>query len=130
MKAVRIHQFGGPDVIALDDVPAPQPAANEVLIRVFAASVKPVDHKIREGKYPPVGPDKLPFVLGRDVCGAVEGFGADAREFALGQEVYAMLPPDHGGYAEYAVAREARVAEAAEARPRAGCVRAAGRPHR
>ncbi|HTP83481.1 MAG TPA: zinc-binding dehydrogenase [Alphaproteobacteria bacterium] len=92
MKAVRIHHFGDPDVIALDEVPAPQPAANEVLIRVFAASVNPVDHKIREGKYPPVGPDKLPFVLGRDVCGTVEGFGADVREFALGQEVYAMLP--------------------------------------
>jgi NADPH:quinone reductase-like Zn-dependent oxidoreductase len=110
MKAVRIHHFGGPDVIALDDVPAPRPAADEVLIRVFAASVNPVDYKIREGKYPPVGPDKLPLVLGRNVCGAIEGFGANAREFASGQEVYAMLPPDHGGYAEYAVAQEAHVA--------------------
>lgn len=110
MKAVRIHQFGGPDVMALDEVPPPQPAADEVLIRVAAASVNPVDYKIREGKYPPVGRDKLPLVLGRDVCGLVEGFGPGTRGFNPGQEVYAMLPPDHGGYAEYAVAKEAHLA--------------------
>ncbi len=110
MKAVRIHRFGGPDVIALDDIPAPQPGADELLIRVYAASVNPVDYKIREGKYPPVGRDKLPLVLGRDVCGVIEAFGAAARDFNPGDEIYAMLPPDQGGYAEYTIAKEAHVA--------------------
>lgn len=110
MKAVRIHQFGGPEVIALDDVPTPQPGADEVLIHVYAASVNPVDYKIREGKYPPVSRDKLPIVLGRDVCGAVESFGPAVRHVTRGDEIYAMLPPDHGGYAEYTIAKQAHVA--------------------
>ena len=69
MKAVRIHQFGGAEVLRLEELPKPTPAAGELLIRVLAAGVNPVDYKIREGKFPPIQADKLPWTLGRDVAG-------------------------------------------------------------
>lgn len=101
MKAVRIHQFGGPEVLKLEDAPVPEPADDEVLIRVRAASVNPVDYKIRGGGYPPVKEDKLPMTLGRDVAGAIERCGAAVEDFSVGEEVFAMLPPERGGYAEF-----------------------------
>ncbi len=70
MKAVRIRSFGGPEVLELADVEKPTPKDDEVLIRVRAASVNPVDYKIRSGGYPVVKQDQLPKVLGRDVAGA------------------------------------------------------------
>ena len=100
MKAVRIHEFGGPDVLRLETLPDPEPAAGEVLIAVEAASVNPVDYKIREGKYPPVGADKLPVTLGRDAAGVVLSCAPDVAAFTPGDKVYALLPQDRGGYAE------------------------------
>jgi len=110
MKAVRIHRFGGPDVIAVEDIPAPTPGDDEILLRVHAASVNPVDYKIREGKYPPVGHDKLPLVLGRDVSGIVEACGGKAGQFKPGDAVYTMLEPGHGGYAELTLVQGAHAA--------------------
>ncbi|MBB3138610.1 threonine dehydrogenase-like Zn-dependent dehydrogenase [Rhizobium pisi] len=60
MKAVRIHRFGGPEDMAIEEIDRPIPAANEVLIKVFAASINPVDVKMREGKYPIVTEKDLP----------------------------------------------------------------------
>jgi NADPH:quinone reductase-like Zn-dependent oxidoreductase len=104
MKAVRIHEFGGTDVLKLEDLPKPQPAAGEVLIRIHAAGVNPVDYKIREGKYPAVKADQLPVTLGRDMAGVVCALGEGVSELAVGDDVFALLPPDRGAYAEWVAA--------------------------
>jgi NADPH:quinone reductase-like Zn-dependent oxidoreductase len=100
MKAIRIHRFGGPEVLQLDEIAMPSPGEGQLLIRVAAASVNPVDYKIRRGGYPRVKPEDLPITLGRDVAGVVEkGAGA----FKPGDEVYAHLDWADGGYAQYAL---------------------------
>jgi NADPH:quinone reductase-like Zn-dependent oxidoreductase len=101
MKAVRIHEFGGVDVLKLEDLPKPAPGPGEVLIEVKAASVNPVDYKTREGQYPPVTADTLPVTLGRDVAGVVEAIGEGVTTFRAQDPVFAMLPADRGGYAEW-----------------------------
>jgi NADPH:quinone reductase-like Zn-dependent oxidoreductase len=100
MKAVRIHRFGGPEVLQLDAVDRPAPPSGALLIRVCAASVNPVDYKIRRGGYPRVKEADLPVTLGRDVAGVVV---VAAGDFRVGDEVYAHLAWTEGGYAEYAV---------------------------
>jgi NADPH:quinone reductase-like Zn-dependent oxidoreductase len=100
MKAVRIHRFGGPEVLQLDDVAAPVAADGKLLIRVMAASVNPVDYKIRQGGYPKVTDSDLPITLGRDVAGYLETAGGGLE---AGAAVYAHLDWGHGGYAEYAL---------------------------
>jgi NADPH:quinone reductase-like Zn-dependent oxidoreductase len=102
MKAVCIHSFGGPEVLKLESVDIPQPQQDEVLIRIHAASVNPVDYKIRAGKYPPVKEQQLPKVLGRDVSGTIERCGSAVQSFKEGDAVYAMLEGGSGGYAQYA----------------------------
>ena len=104
MKAVRIHEFGGAEVLRIEDLPRPEPSPGEVLIEVRAASVNPVDSKIREGRFPAVTADQLPVVLGRDVAGIVAAIGGGVSQFAIGDEVMAMLPPDRGGYVEWVAA--------------------------
>jgi NADPH:quinone reductase-like Zn-dependent oxidoreductase len=101
MKAIRIHHFGGPEVMTIDEVSMPRLQPDEVLVRVHAASLNPVDYKTREGHYPPVSQDKLPVTLGRDVAGTVEASSGQSDGFEDGDAVYAMLPPDRGGYAEF-----------------------------
>jgi NADPH:quinone reductase-like Zn-dependent oxidoreductase len=101
MKAVRIRSFGGPEVLELADVAKPEPKDDEVLIRVRAASVNPVDYKIRSGAYPVVKQDQLPRVLGSDVAGEIASCGRAVRNFKEGDTVYAMLDGGPGGYAEY-----------------------------
>jgi NADPH:quinone reductase-like Zn-dependent oxidoreductase len=101
MKAVCIHSFGGPEVLKVENLDVPQPKDDEVLIKVHAASVNPVDYKIRAGQYPPVKEQQLPKVLGRDVSGTVERCGRAVRNFKEGDSVYAMLEGGSGGYAEY-----------------------------
>jgi NADPH:quinone reductase-like Zn-dependent oxidoreductase len=109
MKAVRIHSFGSPDVLSIEDVPIPTPGADEVLIKVQAASVNPIDTKIRSGDFKPGGM-QTPLTLGRDVSGVVEDMGREVRGLKVGDEVYALLDINHGGYAEYAVAKTEGVA--------------------
>ncbi len=101
MKAIRIHEFGGPEVMRLDEVAKPTPGPGEVLIAVKAASLNPVDYKTREGKFPPVKADQLPLVLGRDVAGVATAFGEGASALAVDDEVYAMLPTEVGAFAEW-----------------------------
>ncbi|NEI72512.1 zinc-binding dehydrogenase [Rhizobium lusitanum] len=110
MQAVRIHRFGGPEVMAIEEIDRPTPSANEVLIKVFAASVNPVDAKMREGKYPVVTEKDLPYVLGRDVSGQIAAAGDDVSSFLIGDEVFAFLSPEHGGYEEFVLARADEVA--------------------
>jgi len=110
MKAVRIRAFGGPEVLELADIEKPEPGEEEVLIRVRAASVNPVDYKIRSGTYPVVKQDQLPKVLGRDVAGEIERCGSAVRNFKAGDTVYAMLDGGPGGYAEYVTVKADLVA--------------------
>lgn len=109
MQAVRIHRFGGPEVMALEEIDRP-PSANEVLIKVSAASVNPVDAKMREGKYPVVTEKNLPYVLGRDVSGQIAAAGDNVSTFLIGDDVFAFLSPEHGGYEEFVLARVDEVA--------------------
>lgn len=107
MKAVRIHHFGGPEVLQQDDIARPEASGGKLLIRVAAASVNPVDYKIRKGGYPLVTDKDLPVTLGRDVAGVVETAGGS---FAAGDEVYAHLDWADGGYAEFALCAPVGVA--------------------
>ena len=111
MRAIRIHQYGGPEVLAQVEMQRPTPGANEVLIKVRAASVNPLDWKLRAGHMKDFLPLTLPVTLGSDVSGTVEEVGPGAARFKRGDEVYASLGLEGGGYAEYAVAKEAIVAE-------------------
>jgi NADPH:quinone reductase-like Zn-dependent oxidoreductase len=112
MKAVRIHRFGGPDVLSVEETPVPEPGEGEVRIRVSAASVNPVDYKIRGGGYPRVKADQLPMTLGRDVAGRIDALGPGVTDQRVGEAVYAMLPPGRGGYAEFVTVKAADCARA------------------
>lgn len=105
MKSIRIHRFGGPDVLQLEDQPWPTLHGDELLIRVHAASVNPVDYKTRAGKFAMIRETDLPLTLGRDVSGVVENTGAAGNYFNRGDAVYALLERDQGGYAEYTKVR-------------------------
>ncbi|PYE84304.1 NADP-dependent oxidoreductase [Pseudoroseicyclus aestuarii] len=103
MRVVRLHRFGGPEVLQLDEVERPVPGPGQLLVRVFASSVNPVDWKIREGGFPPVGEDALPFAMGRDVSGVVAARGQGIDSFDDGAEVIAMTRIGRGAYAQYAI---------------------------
>ena len=109
MKAVRIERYGNEDVVELAEVERPKPGENQVLVKVKAAAVNPVDWKIRDGLGEMFGL-KLPLILGCEVAGTVEmaGSGGPSRtgikDFAAGDEVYGYLSAHSGGYAEYVTA--------------------------
>lgn len=99
MHAMRIHSFGGPEVLQLDEVPRPEPERDEVLVRIKAASVNPVDYKIRSGAW--AKPEQLPMVLGGDFSGTIARCGTQVQDWETGDDVFAMLPSDRHAYAEY-----------------------------
>jgi NADPH:quinone reductase-like Zn-dependent oxidoreductase len=111
MKAIRIHNYGGPEVLQYEDAPRPEPQAGEVLVRVLAAGVNPIDWKVREGHMKDFWPHKFPLILGWDLSGVVEEVGPRVSQFKKGDEVYTV--PDvsrDGAYAEYIVVRESELA--------------------
>lgn len=110
MKAIRIHSFGGPDVLEVETLPDPRPGPDEMLVKIAAASVNPVDHKIRTGAYPAVKADRLPYTLGRDISGRVENCDARVDGFKPGDAIYAMLGIDRGGYSEYVLVKAGEAA--------------------
>jgi NADPH:quinone reductase-like Zn-dependent oxidoreductase len=101
MRAVRFHDYGPPDVLVVDEVPRPSPGAGEVLVRVHAASVNPVDWKFRAGYLKEYAPLQMPHTPGFDLAGTVEAMGPDVDGFAPGQAVFGR---GAGTYAEYAIA--------------------------
>ena len=103
MQAVVVHETGGPEVLSLEEVERPEPGDGEVLIRVVAASVNPVDWKYRRG----LAPRELPAVLGNDVSGEVEVSRAEG--FAEGDEAFGIAAS--GGYAEFATAPAGVIAQ-------------------
>ena len=110
MKAARIHEFGSPDVIRIDDVPPPTPNEGELLVRVAAAGVGPWDALFRERKIAVSSP--LPLILGSDLSGVVEATGPGVTKFRAGDEVYGMTNSQFlGAYAQYALASEKMMAQ-------------------
>jgi NADPH:quinone reductase-like Zn-dependent oxidoreductase len=109
MKAIRIHQYGGPEVLTQVEMQRPTPGPDEVLIKVHAAAINPIDWKMRAGYVKEVFPLTFPATLGWDVSGTVEEAGNKVTQFKRGDEVYALVKG--GGYAEYVVAKEAVVAK-------------------
>jgi NADPH:quinone reductase-like Zn-dependent oxidoreductase len=103
IEAVVIHRFGGPSVLQVEEIALPIPGHGEFLIEVDAASVNPVDHKIRTGKYKMFRP-KLPAIIGRDLAGTVRAVGTGTKEFKIGDAVFGMLDYSRGAYAHYTVA--------------------------
>lgn len=111
MKAIRIHSYGGPEVLVYEDAPRPSPAPDEVLIRVHAAGVNPIDWKIRAGYLSGFLNLTFPFILGIDVAGVVEGVGANVSGFKPGDSVYAWADiSKNGSYAEYVTVKGENVA--------------------
>jgi NADPH:quinone reductase-like Zn-dependent oxidoreductase len=107
MKAIRIHEFGSPDVMKLEDIPVPEPGENELLIKVYATSVNPVDWKVMQGKNNERYGIELPITMGWDVSGVVEATGGNVHLFKKGDEVYCR--PDinkNGSFAAYIVVKE------------------------
>jgi NADPH:quinone reductase-like Zn-dependent oxidoreductase len=104
MKAMVVYEYGGPEVLQYEDVPRPEPKEDQILIRVIAAGVNPVDAYIRSGKYRLTPP---PFIPGSDIAGIVEKAGPRVTKFKPGEAVFAYTNLKRGGgYAEYALATE------------------------
>jgi NADPH:quinone reductase-like Zn-dependent oxidoreductase len=111
MKAIVIHEFGGSEVLKLENVPRPEPKDDEMLIKVFAAGVNSFDGILRSGKYAKVFKMQLPWIPGYDIAGTVEKVGGKVGKFKVGDPVYATISiPRGGGYAEYALAKQNHVA--------------------
>ncbi len=107
MKAVRIHEFDGLDVLRYEEAPEPQPGPGQIRLRIMAAGVNPVDWKIREGK---AGKPPLPLTMGIDGAGVVDLLGDGVTDFQPGDRVFAKTDIGEGTYAEYAVTSAANAA--------------------
>ena len=99
MQAIRVHQYGGPEQLKLEQIPCPEPQAGEVLIRVHAAGVLPAEWKMRQGFFKDVFPGSFPYIPGSAVAGVVEEIGLGVTNFKKGQAVFGRSI--HGAYAEY-----------------------------
>ena len=111
MKAVVIHEYGGPEVLKYEDVPQPEPKQDQLRIHVIAAGVNPVDGMIRSGMFDKEGRRAFPVILGGDISGVVERVGSNITKFKSGDPVFAYVSLDNsGGYAQYAVVTEREAA--------------------
>src|SRR5205823_4086968 len=106
MKAILVRQFGGPEVLKLEEVPTPKPAAGQVLVRIHAAGVNPYDTYMRAGTYAVKPP--LPYTPGSDGAGVIEAVGEGVKSVKVGDRVYTAKTVT-GAYAEYALALEEQV---------------------
>src|ERR671933_339969 len=98
MKAIRVHEYGGPEVLSYDDVPVPEPGPGEARVRLAASGVNFIDVYQRTGTYP----GDLPFILGVEGAGEVEAVGDETEEISPGD--YVAFAGPSGAYAEYIVA--------------------------
>jgi NADPH:quinone reductase-like Zn-dependent oxidoreductase len=108
MKAVQIYKYGGPEALCYEEAPRPTIGEEEVLIRVHATAVNPLDWKVRAGYETSWFHHTFPLILGFDVAGIIEAVGLRVKDFAIGDAVYAA--PELGGYAEYVAVRADDVA--------------------
>lgn len=109
MKAVRIHEYGGPEVLVYEDVPTPEPSPKQVLVKVAAATVNPIDESVRENRFPT--PKEPPKTLGSDGAGVVEKVGAEVATARAGDRVAfsGLGIGSEGSYAEYALIADTQV---------------------
>ncbi len=111
MKAIRIHSYGGTEVLTYEDIPIPQITEDEMLVRVYAAGINPVDWKVRQGYLKDFLSHSLPFVPGWDVAGVVDQTGPKVSAFSRGHGVYAFIDLGrNGGYAEFCVVKPSEAA--------------------
>jgi alcohol dehydrogenase len=111
MKAAFIRRYGGTEVLELGEQPAPSPGPDDLQVQVRAASVNPIDFKIRAGHAKVVLPYKFPLILGNDLSGVVKAVGSRVTRFKPGDEIYARLDKDRiGSFAEEALVRESAAA--------------------
>ena len=111
MKAIRIHQYGDRSVLRYEEAPLPEIAADDVLVRIVATSINPVDWKVRQGYLASMITYPMPLILGWDFSGVVEKVGTAVTHFKIGDEVFSR--PDitrNGTYAEYIAVRESEIA--------------------
>lgn len=107
MRALLLNRYGGPEAAALGTVPRPAPGAGELLIRVHAAGLNPVDFKTREGKLKVIQRYSLPAVMGNELAGVVEATGPGVTHFSPGDRVFARVPKGSmGAFADYAIVPE------------------------
>ena len=112
MQACYIERYGGPEVVKIGVLPAPTPGPGELLLRMEAASINPVDFKIRMGMLRAIQSYRMPAILGNDAAGVVTALGPGVAGFAIGDRVAARLDKARmGGFAEFAVARRQHLAK-------------------
>ena len=110
MKVFRFADYGGPEQQEFVELEVPTPGPGELLIRVRAAGVNPVDYKVRRGLFRDFGPRQLPSEFGSEVAGIVEQVGQDVTGFAVGDQVFGAPAPGHGAFSEYTVTSAATTA--------------------
>ena len=101
MRTVHFYAYGGPEQLVVEHVPRPEPQVGEILVRVYAVGVNPIDWKIRKGFFKDIRPVPLPFTPGSELAGTVERLGPGEMRFEIGQAVYGRGAK--GAYADYAV---------------------------
>lgn len=113
MKAVRMNEFGGPEVLKIENIERPVPAADEIVVKLYASGVNPVDWVIRNGANDNLRPYlTLPMTLGWDAAGVIEELGSEVAGFQKGDAVYGVPNfPGNGSYAEYCAAKAAQFAQ-------------------
>jgi len=111
MRAVRLHEYGPPSVLVVDEIDRPSPQPGEVLIRVHAAGVNPIDWKLRAGYLKQYMPVTLPYTPGLDVAGTVDALGDGVTDFAVGDRVFGR---GNSTYADFAVATATTIARIPE----------------
>src|SRR6266704_6956361 len=111
MKAIVVHNYGGPEVLKYEDTRRPEPREDQILVRVIAAGVNPVDGMIRSGMFAKYEKTVFPIILGADIAGVVEKAGSTITKFKASDPVFAYVCLQNGGgYSAYAVATEAEAA--------------------
>ena len=111
MKAIVVHQYGGPEVLKFEDYPDPVPGPGEVLVRVAATSVNPIDYKRRAGLTKDFYPMQFPSLIGVDIAGTVVKVGSGVEGFSVGDQVFAMAD---NTYAELCVVKAAVLSEGSQ----------------
>lgn len=117
MKAIFYHQFGGPDVLQIGECPVPEPAADEVLVKVAAAGVNPIDRRLRNGELQEFFVREWPIIPGWDLAGTIVRVGANVSGWKAGDEIVGLAftwTLHHGTYAEFAPVKAASVARKPE----------------
>jgi len=99
MQAIRVHAYGGPEQLQLEQIPRPQPQVGELLVRVYAAGVLPMDCYVRQGRMAAIMPKSFPYIPGTAFAGVIEALGAGVTTFQNGQAICGRSP--QGTYAEY-----------------------------